>query len=261
MTDFQGAGVVVTGAGNGIGRAIAARFARAGARVVVNDLDATAAARVAAETGGLALPGDAAGADGVAALVAAARAHLGEIDVFCANAGLVTSGAGTDAEWHRAFEVNVMAHVRAAGLLLPGWLARGQGRFIVTASAAGLLTMLGDAPYSVSKHAAVAHAEWLAATHAHRGLRVHCLCPQGVRTQLLEDTGPGGAFLLEAGAISPEEVADALWTAMAEDRFLVLPHPAVRDYALARAGDPDRWLRGMNRLQQRLDAALAPEKA
>ena len=260
MTDFANAGVVVTGAGAGIGRAIAIRFARAGARVVVNDLNGDAARAVAAEIGGVAVPGDAAGVAGVEALIAAARAHLGEIDIFCANAGVVTSADGTEADWEKAFTVNVMAHVRAARALLPGWLMRGSGRFIVTASAAGLLAMLTDAPYSVSKHAAVAHAEWLAATYAHRGLKVHCLCPQGVRTQLLEDTGPAGDFLLGAEAIGPEAVVEALWAAMAADHFLVLPHPAVHDYAVARASDPDRWLRGMNRLQQRLDGALTPKK-
>ncbi len=261
MVDFTQAGVVVTGGGNGIGRAIALRFARAGARVVVNDLDADAAQAVAAEAGGLAVAGDAASEAGVARLVAEARAHLGAIDVFCANAGVVSSGAGTEADWHRSFEVNVMAHVRAARELLPGWLARGEGRFIVTASAAGLLAMLTDAPYSVSKHAAVAHAEWLAASYAHRGLKVHCLCPQGVRTRLLENTGPAGDFLLGAEAIGPDEVAEALWVAMAAGHFLALPHPKVQAYFAARATDPDRWLAGMNRIQQRLDGALAQEKA
>lgn len=259
MTDFINAGIVVTGAGHGIGRAIATRFARAGARVVVNDLDAAAAEAVAVEIGGHAVPGDAASEDGVARLVADARAHLGTIDVFCANAGVVTSGEGTEADWAKAFSVNVMAHVRAARVLLPAWLARGEGRFIVTASAAGLLTMLGDAPYSVSKHAAVAHAEWLAATYAHRGLKVHCICPQGVRTQLLDDTGTAGEVLLRAEAIGPEAVAEALWAAMDAGDFRVLPHPAVHDYAVARASDVDRWLRGMNRLEQRLEAVHADE--
>jgi NAD(P)-dependent dehydrogenase (short-subunit alcohol dehydrogenase family) len=175
--------------------------------------------------------------------------------VYCANAGI---GAGTGPDtpedvWQRVWEVNTMAHVRASRELLPAWLARGHGTFVVTASAAGLLTMLGSAPYSVTKHAAVAYAEWLAATYAHRGLSVHCVCPQGVRTQMLTDSGRAGEIVLKDSAIEPEQVADALWDAMAEDRFLVLPHPQVRDYYLLRAGDTGKWLRGMSRLQQRIE--------
>jgi NAD(P)-dependent dehydrogenase (short-subunit alcohol dehydrogenase family) len=174
--------------------------------------------------------------------------------------------AGTGPEtpdelWQRAWEVNTLAHVRAARLLLPGWLARGTGTFVVTASAAGLLTMLGAAPYSVTKHAAVGFAEWLAATYAHRGLTVHCICPQGVRTQMLAGSGRAGEIVLAAAAIEPEQVADALATAMAVGRFLVLPHPEVRDYYVHRATDTDRWLRGMSRLQQRIDEAHEANEA
>jgi NAD(P)-dependent dehydrogenase (short-subunit alcohol dehydrogenase family) len=255
MAIESGAGVVVTGGGGGIGRAIARRLAAGGARVVVNDLDPEAAAAVAAETGGLAVPGDAGTDAGVRELIAAARAYLGEIDVYCSNAGTI-SGTGPesgDAEWQRAWEVNTMAHVRAARALLPGWLDRGHGTMVVTASAAGLLTMLGAAPYSVTKHAAVAFAEWLAATYAHRGLTVHCLCPQGVRTNMLAGSGRAGEIVLLDTAIEPEQVADALWAAMSEGRFLVLPHPEVHDYYGRRAADPDKWLRGMSRLQQRIE--------
>jgi NAD(P)-dependent dehydrogenase (short-subunit alcohol dehydrogenase family) len=256
------AGVVVTGGGSGIGRAIARRLADgAAARVVVNDIDPAAAAVVAAEIGGFAAPGDAATEAGVRELIAAARGHLGEIDVYCANAGI---GAGTgpdtpDEVWQRVWEVNTLAHVRASRELLPAWLERGHGTFVVTASAAGLLTMLGSAPYSVTKHAAVAYAEWLAATYAHRGLAVHCICPQGVRTQMLADSGRAGEIVLMANAIEPEQVADALWDAMTEGRFLVLPHPEVRDYYALRAADTDKWLRGMSRLQQRIEEAQTRE--
>jgi NAD(P)-dependent dehydrogenase (short-subunit alcohol dehydrogenase family) len=259
MTILTGAGVVVTGGGGGIGRAIARRLAAGGARVVVNDLDPDAANAVAAEVDGLAVAGDAGTEDGVAALIAAARAHLGgEIDVYCSNAGTgVGTGPATPEDvWQRAWEVNTLAHVRAARTLLPGWLARGRGgTFVVTASAAGLLTMLGSAPYSVTKHAAVAFAEWLAATYAHRGLTVHCVCPQGVRTKMLADSGRAGEIVLTATAIEPEQVADALWDAMAAGRFLVLPHPEVRDYYCLRAADTDKWLRGMSRLQRRIEEA------
>jgi len=263
MTIVNGAGAVVTGGGGGIGRAMARRLAADGARVVVNDLDAAAAEAVAAEIGGLAVPGDAGTEQGVAELVQAAAGFLGEIDIYCSNAG---TGGGTgpdtpDDLWQRAWEVNTMAHVRAARALLPGWLARGSGTFVVTASAAGLLTMLGSAPYSVTKHAAVGFAEWLAATYQHRGLAVHCVCPQGVRTQMLANSGRAGEVVLAGAAIEPEQVADALAAALADGRFFVLPHPEVHDYYVGRATDTDRWLRGMSRLQQRIEEAEETRKA
>ncbi len=261
MTELNGAGVVVTGGGGGIGRAIARRLAADGARVVVNDLDAAAAAAVAAEIGGAAVPGDAGTERGIADLIDAAAGLLDGIDIYCSNAGTV-AGTGPDTPdelWQRAWEVNTLAHVRAARALLPGWLARGRGTFVVTASAAGLLTMLGAAPYSVTKHAAEAFAEWLAASYAHRGLTVHCICPQGVRTQMLANSGRAGEVVLADTAIEPEQVADALCTAMAERRFLVFPHPEVHDYYLLRATDTDRWLRGMSRLQQRIEEQAEPE--
>jgi len=263
MTIVSGAGAVVTGGGGGIGRAMARRLAADGARVVVHDLDAAAAEAVAAEIGGLAVPGDAGTEQGVAELIAAASGFLGEIDIYCSNAG---TGGGTGAEtpddvWQRVWEVNTMAHVRAARALLPGWLARGSGTFVVTASAAGLLTMLGAAPYSVTKHAAVGFAEWLAATYQHRGLAVHCVCPQGVRTQMLANSGQAGEVVLAGAAIEPEQVAEALAAALADGRFFVLPHPEVHDYYVGRATDTDRWLRGMSRLQQRIEAAEETRKA
>jgi NAD(P)-dependent dehydrogenase (short-subunit alcohol dehydrogenase family) len=256
VTIIDGAGVVVTGGGAGIGRALARGLAAAGARVVINDLDADAAAAVAEQTGGYAVAGDASTEQGVHTLIAAARKHLGAIDIYCSNAGIA---AGTDPQtpdpvWDRAWEVNVMAHVRASRALLPGWLERGRGTFIVTASAAGLLTMLGSAPYSVTKHAAEGYAEWLAATYGHRGLVVHCICPQGVRTSMLAGTGQAGQVVLQDAAIEPEQVAEALLAGMAEGRFLILPHPEVRGYYELRASDTDKWLRGMSRMQQRIEA-------
>jgi NAD(P)-dependent dehydrogenase (short-subunit alcohol dehydrogenase family) len=255
---ISGSGAVVTGGGAGIGRALAHALAGAGARVVVNDLDAAAAAAVAEQVGGFAVPGDAATEEGVRDVIAAATEHLGEIDIYCSNAG-VAAGTGPDTPektWQRAWEVNVLAHVRASRELLPAWLARGHGRFVVTASAAGLLTMLGSAPYSVTKHAAEGYAEWLAVTYAHRGLIVHCICPQGVRTPMLAATGPAGQMLLAEDAIEPEQVADALLAGMETGRFLILPHPKVREYYAFRAGDTDRWLRGMNRLQRRIEEEI-----
>jgi NAD(P)-dependent dehydrogenase (short-subunit alcohol dehydrogenase family) len=246
---------VVTGAGAGIGRALALRLAAGGVRLVVNDVDEEAAHRVAAEVGGLAVPGDAASLGGAGALVEAATRHLGEIDAWFANAG-VDRGRGLGAseeEWASSLEVNVLAHVRAARLLVPGWLERGHGRFVVTASAAGLLTMLGSPAYSVSKHGAVAFAEWLSATYRHRGVVVQAICPQGVRTRMLDDSGSLKKMLSRDRALAPEEVADAAWDALADDRFLVLPHAQVAGYWAAKATDPERWLTGMNRIQQHLD--------
>jgi NAD(P)-dependent dehydrogenase (short-subunit alcohol dehydrogenase family) len=252
MSSVQGEGVVVTGAGGGIGAALARRFAAEGARVVVNDLDADKAMAVAKEIGGLAVPGDA------SLTVAAARDALGgTVDIYCANAGLGSAGDPLSGEdvWSAAWDVNVMAHVRASRVLLPDWLERGSGRFISTVSAAGLLTMIGAAPYSVTKHGALAYAEWLSLTYRHRGLKVHAICPQGVRTDMLAASGLAGELVLAATAIEPEEVADALFEAMAEDRFLVLPHPEVAGYYQARAGAPDRWLTTMNRIQQKWEGA------
>jgi NAD(P)-dependent dehydrogenase (short-subunit alcohol dehydrogenase family) len=259
---LAGKGVVVTGAGRGIGRALAVRAAAEGARVVVNDLDPGNAAAVAAEIGGTALPGDVTAPE---ALIDAATIALGRIDVFFANAGI--DGAGKDASggdslqtpddvWDRVVDVNVMAHVRAARALVPRWLEDGQGgRFVVTASAAGLLTMIGSAPYSVTKHAAVGFAEWLSVTYGARGVDVHAICPQGVRTQMLEEAGPLQALLSRDSALEPEQVADAAIAAIEEGRFLVLPHPEVAGYYATRASDTEKWLAGMRRLQQKVDEA------
>ncbi|WP_405994356.1 SDR family oxidoreductase [Streptomyces sp. NBC_00986] len=247
----QGAGVVVTGAGGGIGAALARRFAAEGARVVVNDLDGDRVKAVADEIGAIAVPGDA------SAVVSDARDALGgSVDIYCANAGVGSGGseaAGEDV-WALAWDVNVMAHVRAAEALIPGWLERGGGRFVSTVSAAGLLTMIGAAPYSVTKHGAYAFAEWLSLTYRHRGIKVHAICPQGVRTDMLAATGSAGDLVLQPTAIEPDVVADALMKGIEEDRFLILPHPEVAGYYQARATEPDRWLTTMNHIQQKWEA-------
>jgi NAD(P)-dependent dehydrogenase (short-subunit alcohol dehydrogenase family) len=193
----------------------------------------------------------------VAALVATARDVLGEIDMFCANAG-VARGEGdqdSDADWEACWQVNVMAHVRAARLLLPRWLERGNGHLICTVSAAGLLTMLGAAPYSATKHAALGFAEWLAASYAHRGITVQALCPMGVRTAMLDGISPAADIILGETAITAEEVAGAVVAGIAAGSFLILPHPDVARMYAGRATDTDRWLRGMNKLQARVEAA------
>lgn len=253
--DLNGKGVVVTGGGHGIGSAIATRLAAEGARVVVNDLDATAALAVAEKIGGHAVPGDAATEDGVNALIDGAGEHLGAIDVYFANAGIL-NGSGLDSaeqDWARAIDVNVMAHVRAAERLVPGWLKSGGGRFVVTASGAGLLTMLGNAPYSVTKHAAVAFAEWLSVTFGHRGIVVQCICPQGVKTRMLDNSGPLQELVSHDSALTPEQVADTVWESMAHEKFLILPHQEVQRYYQHRAAHTEQWLAGMRKLQRRLD--------
>lgn len=251
---LDGCGTVVTGAGGGIGAALARRLAAEGALVVVNDVDREAAEGVAEEVGGIAVAGDAADGAVVDRLVTTAERHFGAVDLFCANAGVAPMGGPEqdDAVWETAWRVNVLAHVHAARRLLPAWLERGRGHLLATVSAAGLLTMLGSAPYSVTKHASLGFAEWLSATYGSRGITVQALCPQGVATDMLAATGRAGQVVLEPGAITPEQVAEAAVAGLADGRFLILPHPEVADYYLARASDTDRWLAGMRRLQDRI---------
>ena len=256
-TDESGAGraVVITGAGSGIGAALARRLAAQGDRLVLNDLDAAAVGAVAAELGALAVPGDAASEDGVQQLIERARAELGTIDLYFANAGIGVHGGPEAPEdgWLRSWDVNVMAHVRAARLLVPDWLEAGRGHFVATVSAAGLLTMPGSAPYSVTKHAALAFAEWLAVSYGHRGVSVQAICPQGVRTPMLAATGPVGDLVLGADAIDADQVAEVVSKALDGGPFLILPHPEVAGYYAGKAADPDTWLSRMQRTQARID--------
>ncbi|MGK2928942.1 MAG: SDR family oxidoreductase [Acidimicrobiales bacterium] len=249
--------VVVTGGGGGIGSAMARRFAAEGARtVVVADVDGAAATSVAEEISGVAVEADLGTEAGCIEVVRTAEEH-GPIDLLCLNAGIAVGGGveTPDEDWYRIWDINVMAHVWAVRAALPAMLARGEGYILTTASAAGLLTNIGAAPYSVTKHAAVGLAEWLAITHGDAGIKVSCLCPQGVRTKMLfpdDDDGDVGAETVRSqGVIEPEDVAAAVVDALAEERFLVLPHPEVLDYFQHKAGDYDRWLRGMRKLQAR----------
>lgn len=254
---------VITGGAKGIGAALAEAFLAEGARAVaVADLaaaevDATVA-RLGERASGHVV--DVAERGALAALVAEVEDRHGPIDLFVSNAGIGT-GAGVDASddvWERIWRVNVLAHVHAAEAVLPSMLARGEGYLLSTASAAGLLAQIGDLPYSVTKHAAVAVAEWLAITYGGRGVTVSCLCPQGVRTDLLASAM--GATSVETvvaqGLLEPAEVAAATVEGLREERFLILPHPEVAEYYRRRATDTDRWLAGMARLQDRITAAL-----
>ena len=251
---------VVTGAARGIGAAIAARLVAEGIRVVVNDVEAAVLAETASAIGAVPFAGDAASTEGVDLLMAAALSEFqdeGGIDLFVANAG-ITSGVGLDAsddDWVRLLEVNLMSQVRAARRLVPMWLDSGGGRLVLTASAAGLLTMLGDLPYSVTKHGSVALAEWLAATYRHRGIIVQAVCPLGVDTRILEEAGPLKDLLTRDGTLSPEDVAEAVWQGLQGESVHILPHPSVRQYYAGRAADPDAWLGGMSKIQQRLERA------
>ena len=262
--ELQGRVVVVTGGASGIGRALAWRMAEEGARgVVVADLDADGAQSVADDIGAQALAAtcDVADEQQVIDLVRRAEDAFGPVDLFAANAGVaVGTDLGTPEDtWELAFGVNVRAHVHAAKALVPGWLERGEGYFLATASAAGLLTQIGSAPYAVTKHAAVAFAEWLSVTYGDRGVRVSCLCPMGVRTamtQVADDTPEHLRLAADVVAaagdmLEPEQVADVVVDGISSERFLILPHPEVLTFFQRKADDYDRWLAGMRRLQAR----------
>jgi NAD(P)-dependent dehydrogenase (short-subunit alcohol dehydrogenase family) len=255
---LAGSVAVVTGGASGIGRALCRRFAAEGASVVVADLDGAGAAAVAAEVGGKAVATDVAVEADVIHLVDQARSTHGRIDLFCSNAGIlwgerpddpeaVLGVEATDEGWERIWRVNVMAHVYGARAVLPSMLEQGEGYLLSTVSAAGLLTVLGNAPYAVTKHAALALAEWLAITYGDAGIKVSCLCPEGVNTNLL-DAAPG-SFKGMVDILEPEDVAGAVVEGLAAERFLILPHPRVGEYFRRKADDYDRWLAGMRRLQ------------
>ncbi len=268
---LEGATVVVTGAAGGIGAAAARAFAAAGAGgVLAADLDGDVVAAVAAEFGGVGVSADVGTADGVNSLVERAEAEFGPVDVFCSNAGIAGPYGGpevSDEEWRRTWDVNVMAHIWAARRLLPGMLARRHGHLSSTASAAGLLANPGLMPYSVTKHAAVAVAEWLAITYggADSGVGFSCFCPQGVATPMLEawrEEDPSSRLASASGeTISADDAAAALLAGIAADRFLILSHPEVQTYQQRKAADPERWLGGMQRFQAEIERARADLEA
>ena len=255
--DIAGKIAVVTGGGSGIGEAIARRLKQEGAAAVaVADIDEAGAQRVAGEVGGLAVQVDVGDEQDVDRLIELVESELGPIDVFVSNAGIALGGGVevTTADWQRIWDVNLMASVFASRRLLPSMLARKSGYLVVTASAAGLLTNLGAAPYAVTKHAAVALAEWLAITHGDAGIGVSVICPEFVRTPMLDQAAEklGAGDWFRQTAIEPSAVAEALVAGMMEDRFLILPHPVVAEHFLAKAADYEGWIRGMRKLQRQL---------
>jgi NAD(P)-dependent dehydrogenase (short-subunit alcohol dehydrogenase family) len=252
--ELAGKVVVVTGGASGIGAGLARRFAEEGARaVVVSDLNLGGAEAVAAEFGGLAVRTDVSVEQDNVELIELTEQRFGPIDLFCANAGIAFQGSeqDSDAAWDRMWRVNFIAHVYAARHLVPRWRERGGGYLLVTASAAGLLTNIGAAQYSVTKHAAVALAEWLSITYADSGLKISCLCPQGVDTPMIASSGPL-ADLLRQGARSPAQVADHVVEGLRQERFLILPHPEVAGYLQNKTLDNERWLEGMRGLARKL---------
>jgi NAD(P)-dependent dehydrogenase (short-subunit alcohol dehydrogenase family) len=256
--------VVLTGAGSGIGRALAHRFAAEQPRaLVLADRDAGAVQAVADAIGAFAIGADVGSEPGVAALIEQAQAAHGPIEVFFSNAGVPGPPGGPEApddEWQRTWEINVMSHIWAARALIPGMVERGEGYLLSTASAAGLLTQVSAAAYSVTKHAAVALAEWLSITYADAGIRVSCLCPQAVRTPMLEaalDDPIGAVPLLAGGVLDPEDVAEVVVAAIGDERFLILPHEVVAQHLALKGAQPERWLAGMRKLIRQARAPAA----
>ena len=244
--------VVVTGAASGIGRALARRFRGEGAKLVVcSDLNGEGARAVAEEIGGVWFQTNVAKEEDIQHLIETVEADHGPIDLFCSNAGIGIGGGAeaSNAGWQRIWDINVMAHVWAARHLVPRMIARGGGYLMNTASAAGLLSQIGSAPYAVTKHAAVGLAEWLAITHGDDGIKVSVLCPQAVRTAMTADNPDGVASV--DGMIEPEDVAEACVRAIEAEDFLILPHPEVLEYMRRKTGDYNRWIGGMRKLNRR----------
>jgi len=249
---------VVTGGAHGIGAALAHGFATEGARtVVIVDLDVAHAEAVAAAVGGIALQADVGVEADIVRVVRETEQRFGCIDLWCSNAGILFIGGveTPNAQWQKIWDVNVMAHVYAARAVLPGMLARGGGYLLHTASAAGLLSQIGSATYSVTKHAVLALAEWLSITHADQGIKVSVLCPQAVRTNMLAGSEDGSVAGVD-GVLEPAQVAQSVIAGLADERFLILPHPQVAEYFRRKASDYDRWLGGMRRLQRRFQDNL-----
>jgi NAD(P)-dependent dehydrogenase (short-subunit alcohol dehydrogenase family) len=245
--------VIVTGAASGIGKALASRFCDEGALcVAMCDVHGSGIGSASGPIGGMPFVCDVTDPAQVSGVVKTVEKQFGHVDLYCANAGILERGGVdvADSVWRRSMEVNMMSHVYAARACLPGMIANGGGYFLNTVSAAGLLSQIGAVTYSVSKHAAIGFAEWLAFSHGHQGIRVTVLCPQAVNTAMLEDRPDGGVAGLD-GVLSPERTADCALEAIREERFLALPHARVLSYFQNKATDYDRWLKGMQRLREK----------
>ena len=247
--DIAGKIAIVTGGASGIGAGIARRFVAEGARgVIVADINLERAEGVAKEIGAVAMRCDVSREADIQALVSAARQRFGQVDIYISNAGILGDLGGFELEdplWQAMWQIHSMAHVWAARAVEPDMLARGEGYFLVTASAAGLLSVVESAPYAVTKHAAVAFAEWLRIAYGRRGLRVSCLCPQSVQTDMV--SGDGGSAGVD-GILTPAQVAAEVVAVMRSEKFLVLPHPEVAQYFRNKTADYDRWIGGMQKL-------------
>jgi NAD(P)-dependent dehydrogenase (short-subunit alcohol dehydrogenase family) len=253
--DVTGRVVVVTGGARGIGRALATRFASAGAEaVVVADVDLAGASAVAGEIHGTAMRCDVSREADVKNLIDQVEAGHGRIDIFCSNAGIAVGGGpeAADDQWQRIWDVNVMSHVFVARHVLPGMLKRGEGYLLGTVSAAGLLNHVFAAPYGVTKAAALSLFEWLSIAHGDQGIRVSCLCPQGVKTDMLAAERKLGLNFLTENALEPDAVAEIVLRGVHDEKFLILPHPEVAEYFRRKAEDYDRWLKGMRRLRAKI---------
>ncbi|HLX42587.1 MAG TPA: SDR family oxidoreductase [Bryobacteraceae bacterium] len=249
--------VVVTGGASGIGEGLARRFKAEGARgVVIADIDGEGAQRVAGDIGAVAMRVDVGQEANIRALVNETIARFGQIDLFCSNAGVFVEGDidAPDHVWMRMRDIHMLAHVYAARAVLPKMVERGEGYLLQTVSAAGLVTSLESVMYAVTKHASLALAEWIAITYGDRGIKVSALCPQGVRTKMLMQDPDN---FLVANSISVEQVADSVIEGLGDERFLILPHPEVGDYFKRKATDYDRWLRGMRRFREEVNASRA----
>ena len=245
--------IIVTGAGSGIGRALAVRFKAEGAKCVVAiDIDTKSAVATADLVSGVAMTADVAIEADIVRAIEKVEAEIGPIDLFCSNAGV---GIGQcinsdNREWQASWDINLMAHVYAARHLLPRMVARGGGYFLNTASAAGVLNQIGGAAYGVTKHAAVGFGEWLAIHHKHQGIKVSMLCPQAVRTPMIESENDASAAAMSDGVIEPEELADSVVEGLRDEVFMILPHPIVLEYMRNKTSNYDRWIGGMNKLMR-----------
>ncbi len=251
--EVKGKVVIVTGAASGIGRELCNRFAKEGAKAVVAaDINEAGVRDVAQKVNGSAVLCDVRKEEDIVRLVKFAEEKYGSVDLFCSNAGIIVLGGyeASNADWQRIWEVNVLAHVFAARAVIPGMITRGGGAFLITASAAGLLSQIGSLPYSVTKHAAVGLAESLSITYGDQGIQVFALCPQAVDTEMTKPIEGGGVAGVD-GLMKPEQLADAVMESFAADEFLILPHKEVKTYMQRKTADYDRWLTGMRRLQER----------